>query len=124
MKNTLKEFKDFISSGNLVDLAVAFVLGLAVKAVIDAFINGIVLRIIAAIVGKPSFDDIGFFLGDTRILVGTFITAVVNLLIVGGVLFIVVKAMAKMKKKEEEQPETAAVTELSLLKEIRDSLQK
>ena len=96
MKNTIKEFKEFIASGNLVDFAVAFVLGLAVKAVIDAFINGIVLNAIAAIVGQPNFDAIGFNLGDSRILIGTFMTAFVNLLIVGAVLFVIVKIMNKM----------------------------
>lgn len=120
MNKTLKEFKDFIASGNLVEIAVAFVLAIAVKEVIDSFINGIVLNFIAAIVSQPNFDSIGFDLGDSRILVGTFLTALVNLLIVGAVLFAVVKAMAKLSKKSEAE----ADTELSLLTEIRDSLKK
>jgi len=122
MKSMLKEFKDFIASGNLVDLAVAFILALAVKDVIDSFINGIVLNIIAAIVGQPNFDAIGFDLGDSRILVGTFVTAIVNLIIVGAALFFVVKVMSKLKKAEPAVD--AAPTELSLLTEIRDSLKK
>ena len=121
MKNLLKEFKDFISGGNLIDVAVAFILALYVKAVIDSFINGIVLNVISAIVGKPNFDAIGFDLGDSRILIGTFITAVVNLVIVGAVLFAVVKGYNKLRKPAEGgEP----VTEISLLTEIRDSLQK
>ncbi|MFN8015965.1 MAG: large conductance mechanosensitive channel protein MscL [Acidimicrobiia bacterium] len=122
MKNTLKEFKDFIATGNLIDLSVAFVLGLAVKAVIDSFINGIVLNIIAAIVGKPNFDDIKIGIGKSDILIGTFLTAVVNLLIVGAVLFAVVKVMTKFKK--EEAAAGSSDTEISLLTEIRDSLKK
>ena len=122
MKNTLKEFKDFIATGNLVDFAVAFVLGLAVKEVIDAFIKGIVLNGIAAIVGEPNFDSIGFDLGDSRILIGIFITAVVNLLIVGAVLFAIVKAMNALKKPSAT--EAPAPTEIDLLTEIRESLQK
>ena len=122
MKNTLKEFKDFIVAGNLVDVAVAFVLALTVKTVIDSFINGIVLNLIAAIVGQPNFDSIGFDLGDSRILVGTFITAVVNLIIVGAVLFAVVKFMAKLKKPA--MGEAPAPTEVELVTEIRDALKK
>ena len=121
MKNTLKEFKDFIASGNLVDTAIAFILALYIKSVVDSFINGIVLNIIAAIVGKPNFDSIVIGIDDTDILIGTFITAVVNLIIVGAVMFMVVKAMAKLKKEEAE---AEVVTEIGLLTEIRDSLKK
>ncbi|MBP9115892.1 MAG: large conductance mechanosensitive channel protein MscL [Acidimicrobiia bacterium] len=122
MKKTLTEFKNFIATGNLVDFAIAFVLGIAVKAVIDAFINGIILNMIAAIVGQPNFDAIGFDLGDSRILIGTFLTALVNLLIVGAVLFAVVKAMTKIKKPSVD--EMPAPNELGLLTEIRDLLKK
>lgn len=121
MKQTLKEFKDFISSGNLVDLAVAFVLGIAVSQVITTFINGIVMNFIAAIVSQPDFSSVGFDLGDSRIQLGNFINACVNLVIVGAVLFVIVKAMNKMKKADQG---AEAVTELSLLTEIRDSLKK
>ena len=122
MKKTLTEFKNFIATGNLVDFAIAFVLGIALKAVIDAFINGIILNMIAAIVGQPNFDAIGFDLGDSRILIGTFLTALVNLLIVGAVLFAVVKAMTKIKKPSVD--EMPAPNELGLLTEIRDLLKK
>ena len=122
MKKTLTEFKNFIATGNLVDFAIAFVLGIAVKAVIDAFINGIILNMIAAIVGQPNFDALGFDLGDSRILIGTFLTALVNLLIVGAVLFAVVKAMTKIKKPSVD--EMPAPNELGLLTEIRDLLKK
>lgn len=121
MKSLLKEYRDFISAGNLIETAVAFILALYVKGVIDSFINGIVLNVIAAIVGKPDFDSITFDLGKSEILVGTFITAVVNLLIVGAVLFAVVKIMAALRKEEDGTP---APTEVELLTEIRDSLKK
>ena len=77
---------------------------------------------IAAIVGQPNFDAIGFDLGDSRILIGTFLTALVNLLIVGAVLFAVVKAMTKIKKPSVD--EMPAPNELGLLTEIRDLLKK
>lgn len=120
MKNLAKEFKDFIAGGNLIDTAIAFILALYIKEVVDSFINGIVLNVLAAIVGKPDFDAIGFDLGDSRIYIGTFITAVVNLVIVGAVLFVVVKGYNKIRKQDDGE----VVTELSLLTEIRDSLKK
>lgn len=123
MKNTLKEFKDFIAGGNLVDVAVAFIMALYIKELVDSFIQGIVLRFVAAVVGKPDFSSIVIPLwGEKDLLVGTFITALVNLIIVGAVLFTVIKAMNKMKKPVEGEP--AAPTEIELLTEIRDALKK
>ncbi|HMS24364.1 MAG TPA: MscL family protein [Acidimicrobiia bacterium] len=122
MKNTLKEFKDFIAGGNLIDIAVAFIMALYFKDVVDSFINGIVLRFIAAIVGKPSFNDIVINLwSDKTLLVGSFITTIVNFVIVGAVMFIIVKAYNKLSKPADGGD---AVTEIGLLTEIRDSLQK
>ena len=123
MKNTIKEFKDFIATGNLVDFAIAFVLGAAVKSVIDNFVDKIALQLVAAIVGKYSFNDITIPLWSGKSLgIGYLITAVINLLIVGAVLFTVVKAMNKMKKPVEGA--APAPTEIELLTEIRDSLKK
>jgi large conductance mechanosensitive channel len=121
MKDTLKEFKDFISSGNLVDTAIAFILALYIKEVVDSFVNGIVLNFISGAVGKADFSSMQFHIGKSPILYGTFITAIVNLVIVGAVMFAIVKAMAAFKKKEEA---AAGPSEIDLLTEIRDSLNK
>ncbi len=126
MKNFLKEFKDFIATGNLVEVAVAFILALAIKAVIDAFMNGIVNPLIGAIVGKPNLDN--FLTITVRkgepdqaiISVGVVLTQVISLIIVGLVLFLILKAYNKMRKPAETAP--AGPSEVELLTEIRDSL--
>ena len=94
----LKEFKAFVMRGNLVELAVAFVMGLAFAAVVTAFTN-IVLGTIAYVAGSDvSFDEIGVHKnGDLVIPIGAFITAVVTFLIVAWVLFLVVKAYNRMR---------------------------
>lgn len=124
MKNFLKEFKDFIATGNLVELAVAFILAAAVKVVIDSFVNDIVMQIIAAIGGQPDFKGIGIDIGESRILIGNFINTVVSLLIVGFVLFLIVKAYNRFKRSPEAEAEaaTSATPEVVLLTEIRDAL--
>jgi large conductance mechanosensitive channel len=126
MKNFVREFKEFIAGGNLIEFAVAFVLGLAIKAVIDAFINEVVNPLIGAIVGKPDLDN---FLRITVregepdqavIRIGAVLTQIVSLILVGLVLFLVVKAYNKMKKAPDAAP--AGPTEVELLTEIRDAL--
>ena len=122
----LKEFKEFISRGNVVDLAIAVVIGAAFTAVITAFANGVLMNIVAAIFGKPNFDALTFSIGKGVIEYGKFLTALVNFLIVAVALFIVVKALNTMqgfRKRGEEEAE-AEKTEIELLTEIRDALVK
>lgn len=119
MKNFFKEFKEFISKGNLVEVAVAFVLGLAFKAVIDAFMTGIVNPIIGLLLGKPNLDDVlTFTVRDSTISIGLVLTQIVSLIIVGFVLFLIVKAYNRMRGPE---PDTGP-DEIALLTEIRDEL--
>ena len=119
MKNFFKEFKEFISKGNLVEVAVAFVLGLAFKAVIDAFMTGIVNPIIGLLLGKPNLDDVlTFTVRDSTISIGLVLTQIVSLIIVGFVLFLIVKAYNRMRGP---QPDTGP-DEIALLTEIRDEL--
>jgi large conductance mechanosensitive channel len=119
VKTFFKEFKEFISKGNLVEVAVAFVLGLAFKAVIDAFMTGIVNPIIGLILGKPNLDDVlTFTVRDSTISIGLVLTQIVSLIIVGFVLFLIVKAYNRMRGP---QPDTGP-DEIALLTEIRDEL--
>jgi large conductance mechanosensitive channel len=126
MKNFLKEFKDFVATGNLVELAVAFILGLAIKAVIDAFMQGIVNPLIGAIVGKPNLDNFLTFTvrkgtsNQSTISFGVVLTQIISLIIVGFVLFLGVKAYNKMRKPVEEAP--PGPSEIDLLTQIRDEL--
>lgn len=121
MKKLLDEFKEFIDNGNVVAAAVAFVLALFFKPIIDAIVNGVILNLIAAIFGKPSFDSITIDVGDSELLIGTVITAVVNFLIVAFVLFLIVKAYDRWNKADDGSA-PATPTEIELLTEIRDSL--
>ena len=119
----LKEFKEFISEGNIMEVAVAFIMGLAIKGVIDSFVDDVIMKIIGAIVGKPSFRDLTFKLGDGVVTYGNFLTVVVNFLIIAAVLFLMLKAYNKMVAMKGPKPEEAAeADELQLLTEIRDAL--
>jgi large conductance mechanosensitive channel len=137
MKNFLKEFKDFIATGNMIELAVAVILGAAIGAVIKSFVDGIMMQIVAAIFGQSDFSAITITLRenvgekadangvmqpvDSVLQIGLFINALITLITTGLVLFLIVKAYNKMKKaKQDEEP--AGPTEAELLAEIRDLL--
>ena len=100
MKNMLAEFKDFINNGSLIDLAIAVVLATFFAPIIAALVDGVIMNLIAAIVGQPNFDSIGLDVGDSRLLFGAVITASVQFLIVAFVCFLIIKAVNKMKKAE------------------------
>lgn len=121
MKNVLQEFKDFINQGNLVEMAVGIIIGLKVKDLVDALVNGIIMPIVGAIFGKATFNDLTLKIGDGVILYGTFITAAVNFILVALVVFFLVKAYNAMKRPKAE--EAAGPDEIELLTQIRDSLQ-
>jgi large conductance mechanosensitive channel len=120
-KSLLKEFKDFIWSGDLIMIAVGLILALKVKDVIDKFMEGIVSPLIGSIIGAPNFDLKTFKIGKGTYLYGSVITAVVNLILVGAVLFVIVRAYKSYQAKKEAAGE-AGPTEVELLTEIRDSL--
>ncbi|WP_279745333.1 large conductance mechanosensitive channel protein MscL [Rothia aeria] len=117
----LKGFKDFILRGNVIDLAVAFIMGAAFNEVVKALVNSVLMPAISMVVGVPNYDNFLAF-GDVK--VGVFLTTVVNFLLVAAALYFAVvmpmkKLNARISKNKAEDKED---TELSLLKEIRDSL--
>lgn len=119
----LKEFKEFIAEGNIMEVAVAFIMGLAIKAVIDSLVNDVIMKIIGAIVGKPSFADLTFKIGDGVVTYGNFITEVINFVIIAFVLFLMLKAYNAMVNLKGAKPEEATeADEVQLLTEIRDAL--
>ena len=118
MKNMLKEFKDFVSRGNFVELAIAFVLATAFAPVVLSIVDNIFMPIIAAIVWQPDFSALGFDVGDARINYGTPITLIINFLVIAFVCFLVVKAYNNMKKDDDD----SGPSEVQLLTEIRDAL--
>ena len=125
MREFMTEFRKFILRGNVLQIAVAFIIGLYFKDVVDKFTNGIVLAFVAAVFGKPNFDSVGFTVNGSRILVGAFLNAVINFVLVAFVLFLIIKAyeamMARLRASGEET-EPLTVSE-ELLTEIRDLLQ-
>lgn len=124
MKDLWADFKKFIMQGDLVAIAVAFVLGAAFKTVVDVLVNAVIMPIVAIPFGKPSFDDVVITVNDSRILIGTFITAVISFLIIGATLFVVVKAYEKMKSLRSREEIAEDPTEVELLGEIRDLLKQ
>ena len=124
----IKGFKEFLLRGNVVDLAVAFVLGLAFAAVINAFATDFIGGIIGAIGGSPDFGRAGFEVNGSKIVIGSTLTALVYFVIVAAaVYFFVVVPMNKLmeRRRRGEEPETAAASdEVVLLQEIRDLLRQ
>jgi large conductance mechanosensitive channel len=103
----LSEFKKFALRGNVIELAVAVILGLAFNAVIQSLVDDVLLNLIAAAVGQPDFSELSFNIGDAVIRYGAFITAVVHFLLVAFALFLVVKAINRMMGAREEPPKMA-----------------
>lgn len=97
----IKEFKGFVMRGNLLELAVAFVLGVAFVGVVNAFTEGIIGGILAAILGKPRFGGMGVTINDGFIAIGAFLQALLDFLIVAWVLFLIVQAFNRLHPKEE-----------------------
>ena len=118
----LKGFKEFISRGNVVDMAVGVIIAGAFAPVVTA-VTDFILNIIGGLVGSPSFDHVAAYtVGDATILPGAILTALINFLIVAAaVYFFVVVPMNKLRKKNEEEPE-APSDDVILLTEIRDLL--
>ncbi|WP_374271641.1 large conductance mechanosensitive channel protein MscL [Paenirhodobacter enshiensis] len=138
----LKEFRDFIARGNVVDMAVGIIIGAAFTAIVNSLVSDLINPIIGVITGGLDFSNLFINLGhgdyaslsaakDAGAPVfayGKFITAVINFLIIAFVVFMLVKAVNKVKdaalKKEEAVAAPAGPTELDVLLEIRDSLKK
>ena len=132
----LKEFKDFAMKGNLVDIAVGFVMGAAFKQVVTSFTGGIVSPLIGLIfntnlkdlkwiVKEGLADDAGKVVGEVAVLYGDFLTNVIDFIIVAFVMFLIVKGVNSTKKKEEPAPAApAGPSQEDLLAEIRDLLAK
>ena len=137
-----REFKEFISKGNVMDMAVGLVTGSAFTAIVSSLVNDVIMPLIGLLVGGFNFTDLKITLkaateGAEAVTLnyGSFIQAVINFLIVAFVIFLVVKAMNKMReaaekllKKEEEEAKEEAPAEppadIALLTEIRDLLKK
>ncbi len=126
----LKEFRDFISRGNVIDLAVAVVIGAAFTAIVTSLVNDIITPILGIIIGGVDFSGLAITVGQAAITYGNFIQAIINFLLVAFVIFLIVRSINRLQKRfEKEQaaapaapPEPSA--EEKLLMEIRDLLKE
>src|SRR5690242_16723041 len=125
MRSVLAEFREFVLRGNLVDLAVAVVLGAAFGALVASFVADVVTPLIAAIGGKPDFSDLSFTINRSQFRYGSSINALISFLIIAAVVFsLVVKpvnALLARNKRDDEEP-AAPTPDVALLTEIRDLL--
>jgi large conductance mechanosensitive channel len=124
----LKEFREFILRGNVVDLAVAVVIGAAFGAIVAALVQDLVTPLIAAIGGKADFSRLTFTINGSVFRYGHFLNAVISFLIIGAVIFFLVvkplNALLARRKAKEEPPPLAPAEDVVLLTEIRDLLRQ
>ena len=101
----LKEFRDFLLRGNIVELAVAFVLGVAFGALINSFVDNLLMPVVAMIIGKPDFRDLTFTINDSVFRYGAFLTdAIAFVAVAAAVFFFVVKPMQMMAARGQKEP--------------------
>src|SRR5262249_22404826 len=119
MRKIWEEFKEFLNKGDFVTIAVGLVMALYFQQIINSLLDGIINPIIAAIFGKPDLTSIGFDIGDARISIGLVFNAIISFVVVGFILFLILKAYTRMRATNDD-PELE--TQLSVLREIRDEL--
>src|SRR5262249_35165268 len=117
-------FRKFVMRGNVLDLAVAVIIGIAFNAVVNSLVNDVIMQIIAAIVGKPNFDNLTFTIGSGIIYYGRFLTALINFLIISATLFVIIRSFEELQKRRRGTDEELedAPEDIVLLSEIRDLL--
>jgi large conductance mechanosensitive channel len=122
----LKEFRDFLARGNVIDLAVAVILGLAFGAIVTSLVNDIIMPIIGIIIGGIDFTSLVAQVGTAQVKYGNFIQALVNFLIIAFVVFMIVRSINKMQARFSKPAVAVAPppppADVVLLTEIRDLL--
>jgi large conductance mechanosensitive channel len=126
----LKEFKEFISRGNVIDLAVALIMGAAFTNIVQALVKDVITPLLGIFLGGIDFSGLAITIGDASIKYGSFIQAVINFLIIAFVIFIIVKAINKLESKiehdllklEDEKKDELLSQEVKELREIKNIL--
>lgn len=124
MKNFVAEFKAFAMRGNVIDLAVAVVIGAAFGKIVSSLVENIVTPLIGVLLGGVDFSGLSVQIGESVIKYGVFLQSIFDFIIIALAIFMAIKALSKLKKTEEAQPEAPKPTpeDIMLLREIRDSL--
>ena len=125
MKKIFNEFKEFISKGNVIDMAVGVVIGSAFSKIVSSLVNDIIMPLIGIIIGGLDFSSLSITIKDSSINYGLFIQNIVDFLIISVCIFTVIKVMNKFKRPKKEEPKPVEIPEdIKLLTEIRDLLKK
>lgn len=128
MKAILKEFKEFISKGNVIDLAVGVVIGGAFSSIVNSLVNDIIMPLVGIIIGGINFKGLILTVKDANIMYGSFIQNVINFLIISACIFTFIKIINSFNRKKEEVKEEKKAPSKSeqtiLLEEIRDLLKQ
>jgi large conductance mechanosensitive channel len=121
----VQEFRDFIAKGNMIDIAVGFIMGAAFTALVGSLVNDVLMPMIAIPFGEPSFESIVWTINDSEVLIGAFLTAVVQFLLVALAVFLfIVKPYNAYRDRmtTDEEEGDSGPSEVELLTQIRDSL--
>ena len=119
----IKEFKQFAVKGNVMDLAIGVIIGGAFGKIITSLVENVLMPIIGVLLQGMNFHDLSIKVGEAQIKYGLFIGAIIDFIIIAFVLFVLIKAINNIKKKEESAPH-APTLDQTLLTEIRDLLKK
>lgn len=123
VKGSLSDFKDFISRGNVVDMAVGVIIGAAFGKIVTSLVDDIFMPVVGSILGGIDFSNLSITIGEASIKYGSFIQTVIDFLIVAFCIFLVIKLFEKFKHKEEEAAPSKS-EDIVVLEEIRDLLKK
>ena len=124
LKKGLGEFKEFISQGNVVDMAVGVIIGTAFGKIISSLVSDVLMPLIGIILGGIDFTGLTAKVGDAKITYGVFIQSVIDFLIIAFCIFVVIKIFEKFKKNEEAEEIPTKPQDILLLEEIRDLLKE
>lgn len=114
--NTFKEFKQFISKGNIIDLAVGVIIGQAFGKIVTSLVNDILMPLIGVVSGGLDFSGLSYKIGDATIMYGVFIQNIIDFLIVAICIFVFIKLMSKLSKKKEVKEEKKVAENVLLLR--------
>lgn len=120
VKNGVSDFKDFISRGNVVDMAVGVIIGAAFGKIVTSLVEDMIMPVVGSILGGVDFSGLSITIGEATIKYGSFVQTIIDFLIIAFCIFLMIKFFEKFKHKEETTP--AKSDDLVVLEEIRDLL--